>query len=181
MRAAFGSVGNSLCPYVTASQTLSNLWGFLSHGEYQVSHSEQHVNRDYMRHLKIAIVLLVLAGIAGSVYAAAPLVGHGYTCTVTSVTSATVPTVIMTPGTMSDWVMHPEASPASDPVRVFPYIGAAPTAVPSPAAYMEIPSGSYLTDQITCTAPQCLFAMGDGWAAVLAGGSTATNFDACSR
>ena len=115
------------------------------------------------------------------VEAIAQSVMNQYTCTVTSVTSASVPTVIMSPGRVTTWAIHVEASPALDNVKIFPYNGTPPTAVPSPDIGMERPSGSDWTDSITCDNSSCRDAMGQGWVGYLQGGSTATKVDVCTR
>ena len=133
----------------------------------------------------------IIGGLMGAVFAALLIVtglsimaatqaGHGYTCTTTSVTSATTPVAVATPGYETTFILHTESG-AAVAARIFPYVGTLPTAAPSPAAYMEIPPGAFFPDAITCNAPDCRFAIGQGWAAVLATGVTAINVDECGR
>jgi hypothetical protein len=137
-----------------------------------------------MKIVKYTILLLfAVVGLGASALWAANNIGNtSYTCVDTSVTSATVPTSVFSPGRYTTWFVHAEASPASDPVRIFFYTGSTPpTAVPSPSAYMERPSGSDWWDQITCDQPSCNDAIGQGIGAYLASGSTATTIDVCGR
>lgn len=104
-----------------------------------------------------------------------------YTCVSTTVSSSSSPVAVFTPARITTWVAHVRSTPSADPVLIFPYTGTVPTAVPSPAAAMEIPSGGYLPDAVTCPASTCLDAIGQGFAAVLLSGSTPTVVDWCSR
>jgi hypothetical protein len=130
--------------------------------------------KKWLRFLPVALVL----GYVGVVWAQT---NNTYTCLSTTISSSSSPVAVATPGRMTTWIAHVRSTPAADPVLIFPYTGTVPTAVPSPAAAMEIPSGSYLPDAVTCPAPTCLDAMGQGWAAVLLSGSTSTVVDWCSR
>lgn len=135
-----------------------------------------------MKLFKIIAGLALLCLFAGGAVVALAQTNNNYTCVSTSVTSATVPTAIFTPNRITTWIAHARSSPAADPVLIFPYVGpTVPTAVPSPAGVMEIPSGSSVSDAVTCPASTCLDAIGEGWAAVLAGGSTGQTVDFCSR
>lgn len=130
------------------------------------------------KYLKILVVIGVL-GFVG--YAWAQSTPNTYNCRTTSVTSATVPTAIMTPGRITTWSIHTRSGAAVSAL-VFPFMGAtAPTAVPTPTAVMEVPVGATWSDAITCNAPTCNDAIGQGWAAVLSSGSTAITIDACGR
>lgn len=102
----------------------------------------------------------------------------GYTCETTSVNSATTPVVVMAPARITTWIFHTEAG-ATVSVDVFPYTGAVPAT--APANHLEVSPGAYVHDSVTCDSPTCNDAIGQGWAAVLASGTTAVNFDSCSR
>ena len=131
---------------------------------------------------RIGLLITIIGNFAYcAVTAIAQSVMNSYTCTTTSVSSATTPTIIMSPGLMTWFNIHVEASPAADPVKVFAYSGTPPTAVPSPEAAMERTSGSDFTDTVACNAPSCRNAIGRGWMGYLEGGSTATKVDACNR
>lgn len=131
--------------------------------------------------LKYFPILVVMGLIIYAVQASGQQNPHGYTCTTTSVTSATVPTAIATPGEITTWIFHNESGSAVS-VKMFPYTGnTVPGAAPSPAAYMELTVGAYLPDAITCDSAACREAMGQGWAAVLATGVSASTVDVCTR
>jgi len=133
--------------------------------------------KKWIRFLPVVVVLMFVG-------AALAQTNNNYTCVDTSVTSASVPTSVMSPPAtkITTWIAHVEASPASDPVRFFFYTGStAPTAVPSPAAYIERTSGSDWTDAVTCSNPSCVGPIGQGIGAYLAGGSTATTVNVCYR
>lgn len=130
----------------------------------------------YARYLIFAAVVLTLCA---SLALAQNNTYRNYTCVSTSVTSATVPVAVMTPGLMQSWILHVRSTPASDPVLLFPYTGALPGT--APAGVIERASGTDFADQITCNAPDCRYAVGSGWGAVLASGVTATTVDACNR
>ena len=136
-----------------------------------------------MKIFKILLSALVaVVMIAGSLYAAGNIGNTGYTCVDVAVTSGTVPTVIASPGRVTTWIAHVESSPASDPVRfIFYKDSTPPTAVPSPAAYIEKDPGADIWDGITCNAPSCVDAIGQGVAAYLKSGSTAITVNFCSR
>ena len=128
-------------------------------------------------------VRLVVLGIVFSfIGTALAQTNGGYTCLSTSVTSASVPAGIMSPGRMTAFFIHVRSSPAADPVLIFPYTGTTvPTAVPSPANVLERPSGSEFSDAVSCDSTTCKDAVGQGWAAYLASGSSAITVDACYR
>lgn len=131
--------------------------------------------------LKYFPILFVLGFVLYALRAAAQANPHGYTCTVTAVSSSTTPTAIATPGEITSWIFHVESG-SSTAVDIFPYAGnTVPGAAPSPAAYMELTAGAYLPDAITCDSAACRQAMGQGWAAVLPTGSTSVNVDVCTR
>lgn len=131
--------------------------------------------------LKYFPILLGIGFVAYAIQASGQQNPHGYTCTTTSVSSSTVPTAIATPGEITTWLFHNESgSPVS--VQMFPYSGnTVPSSAPSPAAYMELSVGAYLTDAITCDTAACRESMGQGWAAVLSTGSSASTVDVCTR
>lgn len=127
--------------------------------------------------LLLGLPILVLCG-----YLHAQNVPHGYSCTMTSVSGASTPVAIMTPGQVTTWSIENSSTPGNDPVLVAPYTGASvPTAMASPEADMEIPSGTFWQDAISCSDPSCKEAMGQGWMAVLESGSTATKVRVCAR
>ena len=127
--------------------------------------------------------LPILIGLSYLGYAWAQTSPHGYTCNTVEVTSDTVPVSIISPsGNITAWYMQNMAIPGLSPVLVFPYNKTVPTAVPSPEADMEIPSGSSFSDSVTCNTPSCREAMGEGWAAVLEiPRNPATTLRACVR
>lgn len=93
--------------------------------------------------------------------------------TTTSVTSTSVPTVIQTPASMTTYQIENDAASANT-IKIFPYRGTPPTAVPSPVAAYELAPGHTLTDAITCEATTCRNAMGTGWEAYLTASGSAT-------
>lgn len=130
----------------------------------------------------IALAIILAVSLGGSGLWAAGTGQTNYTCTDVTVSSATVPTSVASPGRITTWIAHVESSPASDPVRFIFYTGSTPpTAVPSPSAYYEVDSGNQWYDAITCDAPSCNDAIGQGMAAYLKSGSTATVIDVCTR
>lgn len=135
-----------------------------------------------MKWIKRILYVCVTLAVIGLSLAEAQNAPHGYTCLDTSVTSNSTPTAIATPGQITTWLFQNSATPGSDVVLVFPYTGnAVPTAKPSPAGALEIASGALITDAITCSDASCKEAMGQGWAAVLQTGSTATTMHVCTR
>jgi hypothetical protein len=127
---------------------------------------------------RYAIIAVVL-GYVGVVLAQT---NNNYTCVSTTISSSSSPVAIFSPPVrITTWIAHARSSPAADPVLIWPYVGTVPTAVPSPAAVLEVPSGSSVTDQVTCPQATCMDAIGENWAAVLASGSTATTIDMCWR
>lgn len=133
-----------------------------------------------MKWLLIASALVMVVCYKAAVWAQAG--SHSRTCQTTSVTSATIPTSVMAPQQVTEFIIQNSSSPAADTVRVFPYTGgAAPTAVPSPDISLEVQSGNSMSDAVNCSNPSCAQGMGQGWAAYLAGGSTATTVRACWR
>ena len=129
--------------------------------------------------IRLAIPLSVLAFVG---WAWAQSTPNPYTCTTTTVSSSSSPVAIMTPARLTTWTIHVQSTPAADPVLVFPYVGnTVPSAVPSPEAAMERVSGSDWSDAVTCNAPNCSSNVGEGWAAVLESGSTATKVTTCTR
>jgi hypothetical protein len=131
--------------------------------------------------MKKWIKFLPIVGVLCFVGTVLAQTNNGYTCLSTTIGSSTSPVAIATPGRITTWTAHVRSTPAADPVLIFPYTGTVPTAVPSPAAAMEIPSGNMLADAITCSEPTCKDAIGQGWAAVLLSGSTSTVVDFCAR
>ncbi len=128
------------------------------------------------------IILGVVLGLITAALVEADSTNNGYTCISTSVTSNSAPVGIMSPGRMTTFLIHVRSSPAADPVLLFPYVSTpVPTSVPSPAAVVERPSGSDFFDGVNCDQTSCVDAIGQGWAAVLAGGSTAITVDSCYR
>lgn len=130
--------------------------------------------------MKRLIVVLVLCFPA---FAAAQTGPHKYNCLAVSVTSRTTPVQVLAPtGNITTWYMENSSTPGNDPVLVFPFDGpTAPASVPSPDPTSEIPSGGSLYDSVNCDNPACRESIGQGWAAVLATGSTATTLHVCSR
>lgn len=136
-----------------------------------------------MKYVKFLIIFAVLAGIGYSMKASAqPYSGQGHLpkCVQTSVTSASVPTVILSPAAITTYLLHAESGDATG-VYYFFYQGTAPTAVPTPSPVMELSIGAYVTDAVTCGSQNCLDGMGPGIAAVLTTGSTAVKVDSCTR
>lgn len=131
--------------------------------------------------MKRAIPLLLLLAVAayGATQAWAQAYNLKYTCQTTSVTSSTTPVNVLPSAFMTTWTIHARSGGLG--VLCFPYPGAIPTAVPSPAAIMEIPAGANLNDAVQCDTNTCRDAIGEAWACVLTTGSTAVTADACYR
>lgn len=125
-----------------------------------------------MKYVKFAIMLIFLCGTGAVIVEGQSSYGIPV-ITTTAVTSTSVPTVIMTPGAMTTFVLKNRAASANS-VLVFPYRGTPPTAIPSPAAAWELAAGVPLPDAVTCPASSCLNAMGVGWEAYLATSGSAT-------
>lgn len=132
-----------------------------------------------MKYLRVGIFAAMLLGIASAGFAAGPYnAGQGYVCQTTSVTSATTPVSILAPARMTTWTIHTRSGAAVSAL-VFPYTGSVPGSAPS--GVMEVAAGAIWNDQVACSDPTCKFAIGEGWAAVLASGTTAVTVDTCYR
>lgn len=131
--------------------------------------------------MKRAIPILLLLAVAayGATQAYAQAWNLKYTCQTTSVTSSTTPVNILPVNPMTTWTCHARSGALG--VLAFPYAGTIPTAVPSPAAIVEIPAGANLSDAVTCDNNTCKDAIGEAWAAVLTTGSTPVTVDCCFR
>lgn len=138
----------------------------------------------YLKWLPIlALPVLVICGYLHQ-QVSAQNISHNYTCTTTTISSASSPVAVMTPGqsTMIFMENAAAAAPNTNPVLVWPYTGTTvPAATPSPKGWMEIPSGAWFVDSVRCDSPSCFEAIGQGWAAVLESGSTSTNVSVCTR
>lgn len=132
---------------------------------------------------KLSLLILAFAMLTG-VASAAPYVagpysaGRNYTCQTTSVTSSSVPVNVLPAAVMTTFTIHVRSTGAN-PVLIFPYAGSLPGSAPTNV--MERAAGSDWSDAISCGAPECLFAIGQAYGAVLATGSTAVTVDACYR
>lgn len=104
---------------------------------------------------------------------------NNYTCKTTSVTSSTVPVIILPNGTMTTWIIK-ERLEATVAVFAFPFTGVvAPGS--APANVFELSPGQPFPDQVNIATASGFSAVGQGWAAVLATGSSAMTVDACYR
>jgi hypothetical protein len=132
--------------------------------------------------MKRAIPLLLL--LAFVAYGAEQALAQGYntkyTCLSTSVTSSTTPVTVLNVSEMTTWTIHARSGALG--VLCFPYTAqSVPTAVPSPAAIIEVPAGANLSDAVNCDLNTCKDAIGAAWACVLTTGSTAVTVDSCYR
>jgi hypothetical protein len=107
------------------------------------------------------------------------MVTLGYQVATVSVTSASAPVSLIPPGFMFGGFTIRNRSASAVAALIFPYTGALPPSPPS--GVYELAPGANLQDNLASASSGADNALGSGWAAVLASGTTPITVDVIYR